>query len=90
MFTPTSGRTGSNVFRRSRFLVSLAEASLAICSSHVHRAIRGAQGVCRVGVTASQFDLPSLTPLSVAGCGRLQLGASHWVTSVALLQVHDN
>ena len=29
----------------------------------------------RVGITASQLDLPSLTPLSVAGCGRLQLGA---------------
>ena len=26
--------------------------------------------------------LPSLTPLSVAGCGRLQLGAPHWATSV--------
>ena len=25
------------------------------------------------GVTASQLDLSSLTPLSVAGCGRLQL-----------------
>ena len=30
----------------------------------------------------SQLDLPSLTPLSVAGCGRLQLGAPHWATSV--------
>ena len=42
------------------------------------------------GVTASQLDLPSLTPLSVAGCGRLQLGAAHWATSVTLLQVVDN
>ena len=25
-----------------------------------------------------QFDLPSLTPLSVASCGRLQLGVPHW------------
>ena len=31
--------------------------------------------LCRVVVTASQLDLPSLTPLSVAGCGRLQLEA---------------
>ena len=32
---------------------------------------RGAQGVLpmRVGVAISQLDLPSLTPLSVAGCG---------------------
>ena len=33
------------------------------------------------GVT-SQLDLPSLTPLSVASCGRLQLGVIHWATSV--------
>ena len=39
------------------------------------------------GLTATQFDLPSLTPLSVAGCGRLQLGVAHLATSVALLQV---
>ena len=42
------------------------------------------------GVTASQLDLPSLTPLSVAGCGRLQLEAAHWATWVTLLQVVDN
>ena len=35
-----------------------------------------------VGDATSQLDLPSLTPLSVAGCGRLQLGVSHWATSV--------
>ena len=44
----------------------------------------------RVGLTASRLDLPSLMPLSVAGCGRLQLGVAHWATSVALLQVVDN
>ena len=37
----------------------------------------------RVGITASQLDLPSLTTLSEAGCGRLQLGATHWATSEA-------
>ena len=44
----------------------------------------GAQGVLpmRVGGATSQLDLPSLTPLSVTGCGRLQLGAPHWVSSV--------
>ena len=41
-----------------------------------HRAIRGAQGVLplRVGGATSQLDLKSLSPLSIAGCGRLQLG----------------
>ena len=41
-------------------------------------------GHCPVlgGGATSQFDLPSLTPLSVAGCGRLQIGAPHWATSV--------
>ena len=30
------------------------------------------------GGTTSQLDLPFLTPLSEAGCGRLQLGVPHW------------
>ena len=58
----------------------------ALCAS-------GAQEVlpCKGwGVTASKLDLPSLTPLSVAGCGRLQLEAAHWATWVILLQVVDN
>ena len=38
--------------------------------------------LCRVGGATSELDLPLLTPLSVAGCGRLQLGAPHWATSV--------
>ena len=46
---------------------------------------RGAQGVGTAhegrGAT-SQLDLKSLTPLSVAGCGRLQLGVLHFATSV--------
>ena len=42
----------------------------------------GGTALCKVGGETSQFDLPSLTPLSVVGCGRLQLGAPHWVTSV--------
>ena len=43
---------------------------------------RGAQGVLpmRVGGATSQLDL-SLTPLSVAGCGRLQLRVPHCATS---------
>ena len=38
----------------------------------------------------SALDLPSLTPLSLAGSGRLQLGTAHLVTSVSLLEVVDN
>ena len=86
------GRTVGLVFQRSRVRASLAAASIAICSQHLHRAIRGAKGVLlciECGITASQVDLPSLTPLSVAGCGRLLMEAPHWVTSVELLQVVD-
>ena len=36
----------------------------------------------RVGVATSQLDQPSLVQLSVAGCGRLQVGVPHWATSV--------
>ena len=36
----------------------------------------------RVGGAPSQFDLPPLTPLYIAGWGRLQLGVPHWATSV--------
>ena len=46
----------------------------------------GVQGVLSYegrGVTASQLVPPSLTPLSVAGCGRLKLGAAR-----GLLQDH--
>ena len=76
----------------SRILVPLTVASLVICGPYLHRA-SGAQGVLPCegwGVTASQMDLPSLTPFSVAGCDRLQLEAAHWATSVALLQVVYN
>ena len=34
------------------------------------------------GGATSQLDLPSLAPLSVAGCGRLQQGVPHWASSV--------
>ena len=69
-----SGRTGSALAWHSeaRVRASLAAASLAISAPHLHRAIRGAKGILLCvwwGVTTSQFDLPSLTPLSVAGCG---------------------
>ena len=52
-----------------------------------------AQGVLQCegfGVTGSQLDLLSLTPLSGAGCDRRQIGVAHWAASVALLQIVDN
>ena len=38
----------------------------------------------RCGFDSRQMDLSSITPLSVAGCGRLQLGVTHWVVTVAV------
>ena len=59
-------------------------ASLVICRPGQHRAILGAQGVLpmRVGGATSHLDLLSLTPLSEAGCDRLQIGIPHCATSV--------
>ena len=53
-------------------------ARIAVCNTWSS----GGTALCRVGGATSQLDLPSLTPLSVAGCGWLQLGAPHWATSV--------
>ena len=80
-------------YQRKRVGVPVVAASLANCNPHLHHTIRVAQGVLPcVGwkVTACQFDLPLLTPLFVAGCGRLQLETPYWATSAALLQVVDN
>ena len=65
-------------------LVPLPAVTLLLCGAHLHCAC-GAQGVLPCNgwrVTASQLDLPSLTPLSVAGCSRLQLGFASSGTSV--------
>ena len=45
---------------------------------------RGSQGILpmRVRGATSQLDLRSLTPLSVAGCGWLQLEVPQWAASV--------
>ena len=58
--------------------------SLAISRLRLHHAILGAQGVLlmRVEGVTSKLDIPSLMPLSVAGCSQLQLGVPHWATSV--------
>ena len=44
--------------------------------------LRSGGTAMRVGGATSQFDLPSLRPLSVAGCGWLQLGVAYCATSV--------
>ena len=56
----------------------------AVAELHDLYHARGAQRLLpmRVECATSEFDLPSLTSLSVAGCGRLQLGVHHWATSV--------
>ena len=54
---------------------------------------RVAHGVLQMRLwgATSKLDQPSLTPLPVAGCGRLQLGVPHWATSVdSVLHVVDN
>ena len=83
-------------FRRSHVRGSLSAASLVICSPHYtvqHVELKGyCQGtdLCRVRGAKSQLDLPSLTPLWVAGCGRLQLGGSTLGYLSRLLHVVDN
>ena len=72
--------------RRSHDRGWLSAASLVICSpagiAVCNTWSSGGTVLCRVGGATSQLDLPSLTPLSVAGCGWLQLGSPHWATSV--------
>ena len=77
-------------FRKSRVRVPLDAASLVLGCPHFHytSGAAGDTALCSVGVTEYQLELESLTILSVAGCGRLQLGAAHWPTSAALLQVY--
>ena len=72
-----------NIYTLSRHFYTLSGRIGKVVASHdaVARSIplkctdlyyaRGAQGVLpmRVGGATSQLDLPSLTPLSVAGCG---------------------
>ena len=74
-----SGRIGKVVASHA----AVARSSPAEVCTDLYYA-SGAQGVLpmRVGGATSQLDLPSLTPLSVAGCGRLQLGVPHWAASV--------
>ena len=52
------------------------------------------RGYCSVkgggGVTEIQLDLPSTTPLSVAGCVRLQLEVVHWANSATLQSIESS
>ena len=71
-------------FRRSHVRGSLECSKSSDLSPHCtveYVELRGT-ALCRVGGATSQLDLPSLTPLSVTGCGQLQLGAPNWITSV--------
>ena len=81
-FYTLSGRIG-------KVVASLAEVSRSIPAVAetapiytMHEALRGYWMPMTVRGATSQFDLPYLTPLSVASCGRLKLGVSHWVRSV--------
>ena len=74
-FFSVSGRIGKVVASHA----AVARSSPAeVCTDLYYGS--GAQGVLpmRVRGATSQLDLPSLTPLSVAGCGWLQLGVPHW------------
>ena len=50
------------------YFTLICGAGLALCAGLRHNPLKCAW------VAASQLDLPSLTPLDVADCGRLQLG----------------
>ena len=73
-------------FRRSHVRGSLSAVSLVICSpariAVCNTWSSGGTALFRVGGATSQLDLPSLTPLYIAGCDWLQLGAPHWASSV--------
>ena len=60
-------------FRRSHDRGSLSAVSLVICSpariAVCNTWSSGGTALCRVVGATSQLDLPSMTPLSVAGCG---------------------
>ena len=74
-----SGRIGKVVASHAAVARSIpAEVALIYT---MHEALTGYTAHEGGGAT-SQLDLPSLMSLSVAGCGRLQLGVPHWAASV--------
>ena len=84
-YTP-SGRTGSALVWHARgraFQSRLVQQVLRFVGSVNTVQYVDLRGTAHEGRGAtSQLDIQSLTPLSVAGCGRLQLGVLHWPTSV--------
>ena len=61
---------------QDRFLIELRLHRFILCT-------RRSGGTAHEGRGAtSQLDIQSLTPLYVAGCGRLQLAVPHLATSV--------
>ena len=71
-----SGRIGKVVASHADVRVSLRLHWFILCTW------RSGGTAHEGGGCTSQLDLPSLTSLSVAGCGWLQLGVPHWATSV--------
>ena len=66
--------------RIGKVVASHAEGRRVDSRQRLHRFIlctsRSGSSAMRVGGATSQINLPSLMPLSVAGCGRLQLGVT--------------
>ena len=74
-----SGHTGGVVASHASVARSIPAETALI--NTMHEALRGYYPF-KFGGAASQFYLPSLTPLSVAGSGRLQVGVPNWATLV--------
>ena len=79
-----SGRIGKVVPQMSELSLRFPAEAVLICTLEV--GLRGVKGVNSPvkgwGINASQLDLQSLTPLPVAGCGRLQPRVVNCATSV--------
>ena len=81
-----SGRTGGALVwhtRGSEFEPRFLQQFLRLYSAFTPCNMWSSGGTAHEGGgETSQLDLPSLTPLYVAGCGRLQQAVPHWTTSV--------
>ena len=83
-FYTLSSRIGKVVASHAAVARSIPAKVALIYSMHEKLRVKAAheQATHEGGGTTSQFDLPSLTSLFVAGCGWLQLGVPHWAASV--------
>ena len=75
-----SGRIGKVVASHAEVARSIPGWAETAPIYALHEVLRGTAH--EGGVATSQLDLPSLTLLSAAGWGRLQLRVPHWATSV--------